>query len=92
MEEIKHAPLPTRGAFHQDDDPQLKARVNNNLPFQRACNRVYSTVSRLDQLAAYSLATGCPSYQRVKQTQINALVRKFTVPNAAVDEVEAAAR
>ena len=30
---------------------------------------------------AYSLATGCPSLARVKQTQISSLLKKFVVTN-----------
>ena len=50
-------------------DTQFKARLNNNLPYQRAQNAVFATISRLDKQIAYSIATGgCQSLARTRQT------------------------
>ncbi len=64
---------------------QLKARLNNNLPYQRAQAQVFSNISRLDRLIAYSVAAGdCPSLARVKQTQVRSLLKKFSESNTKV--------
>ena len=77
MEESKH---PFTTSLPSDQHNQaLKARLNNNQPFQRAQHQVFANVSRLDILCAYSLATGqgCQSLARTRQLQINSLISRF---------------
>ena len=52
------------------------------MQFQRAQNAVFKTLSSVDRLVAYSLATpGCPSVARVRQTQVRSLLQRFSVSN-----------
>ena len=66
MEESKHpfsTSLPSAG-----QDPSIKARLNNNLQFQRAQHQVFANISRVDTLCAYALASGqgCQSLARTR--------------------------
>ena len=56
MEESKH-PFSTSLASG-GQDPAVKARMNNNLQFQRAQHQVFANISRADTLCAYALAGG----------------------------------
>ncbi|TNV76035.1 hypothetical protein FGO68_gene4903 [Halteria grandinella] len=75
------------GPFKNDQDAQLKARLNNNMPFQRAQHQVFSTIGRIDKLVAYSLATsgGGDSLARTRLNQIQSLLTKFQVENRDTD-------
>ncbi len=68
----------------------MRARIHNNLAFQRAQQQVFSTINRMDKLVAYSIATsgGGESLARIKMQQVRALVNKFQVSNIGSDPEE----
>lgn len=49
-----------------EQEKRYKARINNNSQFIRTQNQVFSNISSVDKLIAYSLHQNCMPIARVK--------------------------
>eukprot|EP00347_Sterkiella_histriomuscorum_P018432 403345531 len=69
-------------------EQQHRARIHNNTHFIKAQNLIFSNISSVDRLIAYSLNQNSQSLARTKHQQVLSLINNFEQPNAQGDALK----